>query len=124
MKDRLKEVRKLSPYGKNQESFANYLGISQSNLASYETGRRTPSDAVVQLICQKCGVCEEWLRTGEGESTIKRTRNQEIAEFANNVMELSDDDIKKKLILAISKLTDDDWKRIIEIAKEVFEEKQ
>lgn len=67
MKDRIKEIRKRSPYGKTQDSFSDFLGIPKSNLASYEIGRRNPSDAVVQLICQKCGVNEEWLRTGEGD---------------------------------------------------------
>ena len=54
MKDRLKKIRNESPYGKSQSSFAEFLGIPQANLASYETGRRTPTDAVIQLICQKC----------------------------------------------------------------------
>lgn len=62
MKDRIKKIRKS--YGKNQEAFASFLGISQSNLASYEIGRRIPSDAVIQLICEKCGINEKWLRTG------------------------------------------------------------
>ena len=56
MKDRIKEIRKMSAHGKNQESFAKYLGISQSNLASYETGRRMPSVAVFPLKSKKCGV--------------------------------------------------------------------
>lgn len=68
MKERIKQIRKLLPeYGKTQESFAKYLGISKQNLSSYETGRRTPSDAVIQLICQKCNIKEEWLRNGTGE---------------------------------------------------------
>lgn len=65
MKDRIKKIRKSFPIeGKNQDTFANFLGIPQSNLASYETGRRTPTDAVIQLICEKCNVNEEWLRNG------------------------------------------------------------
>lgn len=67
MKDRIKEIRKHLPDGKTQETFAKYLGISKQNLASYETGRRIPSDAVIQLICQKCDIKEEWLRNGTGE---------------------------------------------------------
>lgn len=68
MKDRIKKIRNSIPeYGKTQETFAKYLGISKQNLASYETGRRIPSDAVVQLICEKCNINVEWLRTGKGE---------------------------------------------------------
>ena len=122
MKDRLRKVRKLSPYGKNQESFAIYLGIPQTNLASYETGRRTPSDAVIELICEKCNINKTWLRTGEGEMTVKRTRNQEIADFMNGVMELPDQNMKKRLIEGLARLDENDWENILEIAEKLFKE--
>lgn len=68
MKNRIKEIRKsISEKGMTQEEFSKYLGISKGNLASYEIGRRAPSDAVIQLICQKCDIKEEWLRNGTGE---------------------------------------------------------
>ena len=67
MKDRLKEIRKNHNKGKTQDMFADFLGIPKQNISSYEIGRRTPSDAVIQLICEKCNVNEEWLRNGTGE---------------------------------------------------------
>lgn len=74
MKDRIKEIRKsLSDSGKTQEEFAEFLGISKSNLASYETGRRTPTDAVIGLICQKCNINEDWLRNGNPPMKISAT---------------------------------------------------
>ncbi len=72
MKDRIKKIRKSFPdYGKTQETFAEYLGISKQNLASYETGRRTPSDAVIELICEKCNVNKEWILEGKGDMFIE-----------------------------------------------------
>lgn len=121
MKDRLKEIRKMSPHGKNQEAFANYLGISQSNLASYETGRRTPSDAVVQLICQKCNIDEKWLRTGEGEPTIKMTRSQEIGVLVSELMNLPDNSMKKKFIEAMLKLDEKELEVLAKIAESLKE---
>lgn len=79
MKNRIKEVRKMSPYGKTQESFAEFLGIPKQNLSSYEIGRRNPSDAVIQLICQKCGINKDWLLTGEGEPTIEACQEERYA---------------------------------------------
>ena len=64
--ERLKMLRKALNIG-SQQKFANDLGISFSNVSSYEMGRRTPSDAVIKLICEKYNVREEWLRDGEGE---------------------------------------------------------
>lgn len=79
MKDRIKEIRKNSSHGKNQATFSEFLGIPQSNLASYEIGRRQPSDAVIQLICQKCGINKDWLLTGEGEPTIEACQEERYA---------------------------------------------
>lgn len=120
MKDRLKEIRKTNQAWKTQDDFAEFLGISKSNLSSYESGRRMPSDAVVQLICQKCNINEEWLRTGNGEMFNSRTRNQEIGAFANEVMMLDDDNFKKKFIDALIKLDSKDWEHLEEIAKKLL----
>ena len=120
MKDRLKEIRKTNKAWKTQDDFAEFLGISKSNLSSYEAGRRMPSDAVVQLICQKCNINEEWLRTGNGEMFNSRTRNQEIGAFANEVMMLDDDNFKKKFIDALIKLDSKDWEHLEEIAKKLL----
>lgn len=65
MKDRLKELRKK--LGLTQKKFAEKLGISRNNIASYETGKSNPGSSIIQLICRVYNVNETWLRTGEGE---------------------------------------------------------
>lgn len=52
--------------GMNQDSFAKRLGLTKSAISGYETGRRTPSDAVVKSIAREFNVNEEWLKTGNG----------------------------------------------------------
>lgn len=121
MKDRIREIRKMSPYGKTQDTFSDFLGIPKSNLASYEIGRRIPSDAAIQLICQKCGINEDWLRTGKGQPTMQKTRSQEIGIFASNVMNLPDENIKNRLISALAKLDERDWETIAKIADSLKE---
>lgn len=123
MKNRIKEIRKLSPYGKTQETFASFLGIPKQNLSSYEIGRRNPSDAVVQLICQKCGINREWLLTGTGKMNIEdsqeeryskniaklqRTDNETIMRWANAIAETNPDTLVEfekflKTLLGIKK---------------------
>ena len=112
MKDRLKEIRENSPYGKSQKAFADYLGISSANLASYETGRRTPTDAVVQLICQKCSVNEEWLRTGNGEMFIEKSKDEQIAEMLADIQTGGEETFKHRLVSALSKLNKEDWESL------------
>ena len=50
--ERLKMLRKALNIG-SQQKFANDLGISFSNVSSYEMGRRTPSDAVIKIKREK-----------------------------------------------------------------------
>ena len=65
MNERLKQVRKA--LGLNQTEFGDKIGLKQSSVAAYETGRRIPIDAVIRSICKTWSVNETWLRTGEGE---------------------------------------------------------
>lgn len=42
-------------------------GVTQAAYSMYESGKSTPSGAVINSICKVFNVREEWLRTGEGE---------------------------------------------------------
>lgn len=64
MKDRIKLVREKN--GLNLTRFADALKTSVAAVSRYESGERIPSDAVINLICQKYGVSYAWLKTGEG----------------------------------------------------------
>lgn len=65
LKDRIKLIRK----GNNltQVDFGKKIGVKGNTITGYETGLRTPSDAVIFSICREFNINEEWLRTGAGE---------------------------------------------------------
>ena len=63
MKDRLRELRKNLKM--TQQEFADRLGIPRNNIAGYETGKRSPSEAAISLICKEFNVNEEWIRHGK-----------------------------------------------------------
>ena len=65
MNERMKKLRKA--LGLTQQEFADKIGIVRGNIATYETGKSKPGDAVVSLICREFNVNDEWLRTGNGE---------------------------------------------------------
>ena len=118
MKERLKELRKNHKCGKAQDMFANFLGISKSNLASYEAGRRTPSDAVIQLICEKCGVSEDWLRNGVGD--MFKQRDGSFCEILSELDD-SDDDFIKSFITVYMELDEDSKEVLRQIATKMSE---
>ncbi len=68
MNERIKKLRKALDL--TQQDFADKLGTTRNNIAGYEIGRRTPSVAVISLICREFNVSEKWLRTGEGEMFV------------------------------------------------------
>lgn len=110
MKDRIKQIRKNQKL--TQLEFGKKIGVKGNTITNYENGLRNPTDAVILAICREFNVNETWLRTGNGEPIIKLTKNQEIARFANDVMDLPDENIKKRLIEALSRLNDRDWETI------------
>ena len=125
MKDRIREIRKASPYGKTQDTFAEFLGIPKSNLASYEIGRRNPSDAVIQLICKKCGVSEEWLESGTGPM-FKEIPNK-LAFYLGQIEGGNDDFIKDlvEVYMELDQNSKDALKKIAtSMAKKISEREQ
>ncbi len=120
MKNRIKQIRKES--GLTQVEFGEKIGVKGNTVTNYETGLRNPTDAVLLSICREFNISEEWLRTGNGEMRKKRTRNQELAAFANDIMEDVDDSFKKRFVLALSKLNESDWETLKKIADELSKE--
>lgn len=76
MKDRIRDLRKA--LNLNQTEFGSILGLKQSTVTGYETGIRTPSDAIITSICREFGVNELWLRQGVGEMFQAKSREEEM----------------------------------------------
>lgn len=65
MKERLKLLRKSLRL--TQAAFSNKLGLARNTIANYEDGNRTPSIAILKLICNTYNVNYLWLTEGKGE---------------------------------------------------------
>lgn len=121
MNERIKKIRKELDL--TQQEFADMVGIPRDSIGGYETGRRNPSEAALSLICTKCHVNEEWLRTGQGEMFIKQTRDEQIAAFIGSIQMDADDSFKKRLISMLSALNEDEWEMLERMAIKLYEEK-
>lgn len=77
MKDRIRQLRK--ELGMNQTDFGERIGVKQGSIAGYESGARTPLDAVVASICREFNVNEEWLRNGTGKMFVEAKENSIVA---------------------------------------------
>lgn len=105
MNERLKRLRKT--LGITQQEFADKIGIKRNTIATYESGRNEPIDAVISLICREFNVNEKWLRNGEGEMFLDLSED----EFVKAAASLSNDVFVRSLIVEYWKL-DDDGKKL------------
>ena len=69
IKDRIKLIRKEKKI--TQVEFGEIIGVKGNTVTNYETGLRSPTDAVIKSICREFNVSEKWLRTGKGEMFLK-----------------------------------------------------
>ena len=120
MDERIKKLR--NTLGLTQQEFADKIGIKRNTIAQYEGGRNAPIDAVITLICREFNVNEAWLRTGEGEMFVPKTRNEELFEFAVKAAESPSSAIQAQLLAVMSRLTDDQWEVLAQVAHELYEE--
>lgn len=122
MKDRVRALRKFLKM--NQTDFGKAVGVTLSSVTKWETGENVVSDAVLLLMCQKFGVSEEWLRTGEGEMFVPRSREEEIAAFVHDVCGPEGTAFQRRLISLLARLTVDEWSILERIADKLANEKE
>lgn len=104
---RIKEVRDF--YGLTQQKFAERTKTKQSTVATYESGRNVPSDAVISLICREFNVREAWLRDGEGDMLEQRTRREDIALYLGKVSSGKASELEELILDLMAETTADEW---------------
>ena len=107
MNERIKKLRKVLDL--TQQEFADKIGVKRNTIATYEIGRNQPIDAVISLICREFNVSEAWLRTGEGEMFVERTRDDELSAFVDELMKEQPADFRRRLVTALSRLKPEQW---------------
>lgn len=117
MYERIKELRKH--LNLTQQRFAEAIGLKRNSVAQIELGDRSPSNSVINNICKTFDVNEVWLRTGEGEMFLPRSRHDEIAEFMRDLTYLDNGDFKVRLISVLSRLDEDGWKLLESMAQQL-----
>lgn len=121
MGDRLKQLRKALQL--TQQEFADKIGVSRNNIATYETDKSRPGEAVITLIVRAFNVNEVWLRTGDGEMFTPVTRDEEIAQFAAAVI-TDDGSFRQRFVAMLTRLDVDDWAVLEKMALMMAEKKE
>lgn len=117
MNKRLKSIRKR--LNLTQEEFGRKIGSARNTIANYEMGKRTPSNAVITLICKEFGVNEIWLRTGEGGDDNMFAKVDEDDRYSLNLgkLTINENEFAKNLINTIAESSPEQLKYIEDFMK-------
>ena len=113
MNTRIKQLRKA--LGLTQQAFADRMGLKQNTVACYESGVVTPSDRTILDMVAKFNANEAWLRTGEGEMFLPKSSSEELADFFGQVLSDKPEAFRRRLAVALSKLSEKQWAEIADI---------
>ena len=115
MNTRIKMIRET--LNLTQDAFGKRIGSARNTIANYETGNRTPSNAVFTSICKEFNVNEDWLRTGEGEMFIELSRKDKIMAWATEALSGESEDYRNRFVDALDALSVDDWEVLANMAE-------
>ena len=102
--------------GLTLEEFGRRLGVTRSAISNIVNGARSVTDQMRASICREYGVNEQWLRDGSGDPFETVPVDDEIQRLADDVMRESPESFKRRFVLALSKLTPDQWQTLSDIA--------
>ena len=113
----------IKQLGITKTKFAEKLSVSQPYISKIIISGYVPSDRLIEDICEKFNANEKWLRTGEGEMFIRKTRSETIADFMVDMLNEEEPSYKRRLIEALAELSTEEWKLLENITLKLAEKK-
>lgn len=128
MKNRIREIREslTDENGKKltQVKFAEKLGVSFSTAQKWEIGAAAPNNSAIELICDRCGINELWLRTGTGPMKPEKSRSEELYNAVGDLLKDRKPSFKTALVTTLLKFEPDgkEWAVLEDIYNSVAAE--
>lgn len=106
----------------SQEVFASKANRTRSEIKNIEYGKTVPKEEVIQSVCKAHGISEVWLRTGEGEMFLPKSRKEELMDIFGSALNGVTD--KDRFIRAVSQIPDEAFPAFVQFLKTLSEEFQ
>ena len=103
--------------GITKTAFAEKIHVTPQFVSSLCSGVKIPSDRTILDICREFRCTEQWLRTGTGEMFPPRTRSQEIADFAADLLSDEPESTRSVVISYLMRWDADDWSAVTKILR-------
>lgn len=117
MHERIKKIR--NELKLTQQEFADKLGTPRGNIAGYEVGRQSPSNAAISLICEKFNVNEGWLRTGEGDMFLQISKENQLMQWAAKILRDESDSFRRRFVSMLMELDESDWETLAKVSEKL-----
>lgn len=121
MNERLKIMRKA--LGLKQRELADVIGVKENTVAIWESGSKSPSSRAIRDICREFAINEAWLRTGEGEMMVPKSKSEQIAKFITTASE-DEHSFQSRLIHTLAHLNQEQWDVLETIADDLASQKK
>jgi len=107
MKERIKKLRRQMKW--TQTNFAARVGVTRDVVASWESGRVEPPEAVIRLICREYAVNYDWLKNGREPMCVPAVR--QTVDRLERIMN-GDNVFLKTVFRELSELPEEAWEEI------------
>lgn len=119
VKNRILHLRKTA-LNLSRAKFGEAIGMSDSEIKNIENGVTQLKENKIPLICNAYNVNEEWLRTGNGEMFLPKTRGQEIGEIVKAAAQHDPEEATKFFTSLLEGMSDAEIVLMYEIFKRHF----
>lgn len=107
MKERIRQIRhdmKLT-----QTAFASRVGVTRDVVASWESGRVEPPEAVIRLLCRDLCINYGWLKHGQQPKTVPA--EMVVVDQLERIMN-GDNEFVKAVFRELAELPAEGWARV------------
>lgn len=102
--------------GLSQEKFAKRIKRSRGEVANIIYDKVIPRDEIIDAVCEKFRIREEWLRTGKGDKPVADTERDKLQSFFADVLATAPDE-RSAFVAALADLPDAFWPLVAELAR-------
>lgn len=118
--NRIRAIRRTTNL--TQAEFGSRLGVSRDTIANMENGRMNINSLQITSICREFHVSEPWLRSGDGEMFVESSKEDQLMEWAGDVLRDRDEAFRKRFVTMLSQLPPEGWKWLEWMTMKILEE--
>lgn len=111
--ERILEV--INKKASSKSNFASTLKVTPAYISKIINKGATPSERLIDDICEKYYIRKEWLLNGTGTMENLLAKDEQIASMFTGVLKLDEEDFKRRLVSALAKLDEDGWAKLEEL---------